>query len=598
MEQGLRDVHEFHIPVMGTGFTIDTPLHAARYGISSVVSLVDDILIEQMRAHYCREFNRPYQPIPSSDPDARADRIRAYLDLLHELIREQVAALRQSPFEPGSEITRYYSLLPDGALRDRYQEMLVCTDPSRKIALEAALREAVEPGRIDVNIMTKLDRIPYDAAGQKRDPRYSDAIAALRGFATSKVSAGVVFSAGLNAALYSALSEYADFMPDENGQSRKTVILKVSDYRSAMIQGRFLAKRGIWVSEYRVESGLNCGGHAFATQGNLLGPILAEFRDNRSQLQEHLHRDYVKALTVRGAAVPREARRLSVTVQGGIGTHEEHQSLIGHFALDRTGWGTPFLVVPDVTSVDEEHLQRLITAEQGDIVLSDSSPLGVPFWTLKTSASEVEKRRKIAAGHPGSGCPKGYLELSDELTEKPVCRASSTYQDLKLAAIEADTSLPQASKVLLQEQVLERACICHDLGGGVVLKHGIRKSAYPAICPSMSILHFKAIHTLEEMVGHIYGRWSLLKGQLRPHMFIRELSIYIDYLHRELERFTLSGGGRKLAYYEDFKQNLLEGISYYQNSFREYVHEQQDRFAQDLQQLKSRIEQMPIEIPG
>ena len=40
--------HSFHIPVMGTGFTIDTPLKVARYGISSVISLVDDVLIEQV----------------------------------------------------------------------------------------------------------------------------------------------------------------------------------------------------------------------------------------------------------------------------------------------------------------------------------------------------------------------------------------------------------------------------------------------------------------------------------------------------------------------------------------------------------------------
>ena len=30
----LRSAHTFHIPVMGTGFTIDTPLRVAKYGIS------------------------------------------------------------------------------------------------------------------------------------------------------------------------------------------------------------------------------------------------------------------------------------------------------------------------------------------------------------------------------------------------------------------------------------------------------------------------------------------------------------------------------------------------------------------------------------
>ena len=34
--------HTFHIPVMGTGFTIDTPLKVARYGVSSVIQIVDD----------------------------------------------------------------------------------------------------------------------------------------------------------------------------------------------------------------------------------------------------------------------------------------------------------------------------------------------------------------------------------------------------------------------------------------------------------------------------------------------------------------------------------------------------------------------------
>ena len=44
MENYLSQEHQFHIPVMGTAFTIDTPLKVARFGISSVVSLCDDEL--------------------------------------------------------------------------------------------------------------------------------------------------------------------------------------------------------------------------------------------------------------------------------------------------------------------------------------------------------------------------------------------------------------------------------------------------------------------------------------------------------------------------------------------------------------------------
>ena len=85
----------------------------------------------------------------------------------------------------------------------------------------------------------------------------------------------------MNPRLYGYIAQFDDFFPNENGYIKKKIILKVSDYRSAVIQGKFLAKKGLWISEYRIESGLNCGGHAFATDGYLMGPILAEFRDRR-----------------------------------------------------------------------------------------------------------------------------------------------------------------------------------------------------------------------------------------------------------------------------------------------------------------------------
>ena len=49
--------HKFHIPVMGLGFTIDTPVKIARYGINSAISIVEDNLIEQMREFYCNKLN-------------------------------------------------------------------------------------------------------------------------------------------------------------------------------------------------------------------------------------------------------------------------------------------------------------------------------------------------------------------------------------------------------------------------------------------------------------------------------------------------------------------------------------------------------------
>ena len=56
-------VHKFHIPVMGLAYTIDSPIKVARFGISSVISIVEDRLVEMMRRHYYPTINREYQPI-------------------------------------------------------------------------------------------------------------------------------------------------------------------------------------------------------------------------------------------------------------------------------------------------------------------------------------------------------------------------------------------------------------------------------------------------------------------------------------------------------------------------------------------------------
>ena len=117
--------HSFYIPVMGTGFTIDTPLFVAKYGISSVVSLVDDVLIEQMRKYWSEKFGESYEPISCKEEDARAKRITTYLNLLHKLIEKQIAEVKAAVFEPGSEITRYFEMLPEGQqLKKMYEEML------------------------------------------------------------------------------------------------------------------------------------------------------------------------------------------------------------------------------------------------------------------------------------------------------------------------------------------------------------------------------------------------------------------------------------------------------------------------------------------
>ena len=172
---------------MGTGFSIDTPLKVARYGISSVVSIMDDELAEQMREIYSRKHDLDFDGISERSEDKRARRITAYLNLLNDLVAEQVSELQNSAFEPGSEITRYFEMLPESALKDSYVEMLGLSTSEKKLEMQKTLRTRAIPGSIDVNIMTKLDRDAYGKNNTKLAPEFSDAMAALRGFSNSSL---------------------------------------------------------------------------------------------------------------------------------------------------------------------------------------------------------------------------------------------------------------------------------------------------------------------------------------------------------------------------------------------------------------------------
>ena len=577
---------------MGTGFSIDTPLRVAKYGISSVISLVDDVLIEQMRKLHCRKAEEPYEEISEKEEDARARRITAYLNLMDRLVRRQVQALQASPFEADSEITRYYEMLPDGPLKHAYSIMLTIADPAEKAREQLRLRRLAVPGSIDVNIMTKLDRDVY-RGGKKLPPEFCDAMAALRGYANSSLNSSIVFSAGMNARLYGYVAEFDDFFADQAGAFRKKVVLKVSDYRSAMVQGKFLAKRGVWVSEYRVESGLNCGGHAFATKGLLMGPILEEFRQGKSELHEKLYPIYAEALAAGGRPALQSPPEVRITAQGGIGTAEEDRFLLTYYRIDGTGWATPFLLVSEVTNVDEAHLHMLLDATDCDVHLSNASPLGIPFWTLRDSASEESRRQRIREGKPGSSCPKGFLVSNTEFTDVPICHASRAYQRRKLEHL-AEEGFSARQLPVVEEAVLAKACVCHEVGGTALLKNRIDLEAKPAVCCGPNVVNFSKIATLQEMVSHIYGRVSLLANPDRPHMFIRELAVYVDHLRKECEKCSLELSTRAPKYFREFKENLFSGIEYYRSRAEHFIEEKRDRFLNDLQRLREALEPILI----
>jgi len=558
--------HTFHIPVMGTGFTIDTPLKTAHFGIDSVVSLVDDKLMERLRKMYCEKFNLPFAEISEKIEDFRAKRIASYLNLLNELVNKKIEALKHAVAEKEAELKSYFCMLPDAAaIKEEFKKLM-----AKKAAFSdfvQLFKNSFSAGAIDVNIMTKLDRENY-VNNQKMPSEYNDAHAALRGFAMSELHSSVIFSAGMNPRLYSYIESFESFYPDKEGVFQKKITLKVSDYRSALIQGKFLAKKGLWVSEFRVESGLNCGGHAFATDGYLLGPILAEFRDHREELRQTLFAIYSKALEEKKKTIP-PALPIKLTVQGGVGTAEEHQFLLDHYKVDSVGWGTPFLLVPEVTNVDEETLQKLSAAKEDDLYLSNISPLGVPFNSLRGNSRDLDKEERIKKGIPGSPCPKKYLAFNKEYNEAGICVASRKYQALKLAELER-AGLPEKEHQRKFERITDKSCICSGLGTVALMVNDmdtIKEGFGVSICPGPNLAYFSKICTLAEMTDHIYGRANVISRTDRPHMFIKELGMYVDYLKNKLAEMVDEEKTRKEL--SSFIENLNAGLDYYTSLFGE-----------------------------
>lgn len=561
-------LHSFHIPVMGVAYTIDSPLRVAEYGISSVISLVDDLLMEKMRELYSKKFELPFTPISSSDFDARAKRITSYLNMMDTVIKAKVDELLNKKSKV--DLRRFSDLLPNTSAIKLELNRVIENQTNSTKEFWNRLKENLTSGLIDVNIMTKVDKENYHN-GEKLSDEYNDAHAALRGFAQSSLESSIVLSAGMNPKLYGYLEAFDDFYPNASFELKKKVTLKVSDFRSALIQGKFLAKKGIWISEYRIESGLNCGGHAFASDGLLLGPILQEFADNREMLVSSNFELYTKALTEKGKPVPTTPPELKISVQGGVGTHEEHQMLIDSYKVDSVGWGSPFLLVKEATCVDDDTRKRLADSREEDLYLSNISPLGVMFNNLRGSSKEVERDMLIAKGKPGSYCPKRYLALNKEYSERGECTASISFIKKKVDELK-EKNLPQAEYDKEYNKITEKSCLCIGLVTSAFIEHGIdggKDYNGITICPGPNTAYFTKEATLKEMVGHIYGTNNVLERTDRPHMFIKELTLYVSYLKDKVAESTAEINSKEAKFFSAFKDNLLKGIEYYKSFFTE-----------------------------
>lgn len=485
-------VHKIHIPVMGVCYTVDTPIRVAHLGLTSVISLVDDGLLEEYRMSYGERLGIDV----GSPQTTRIGRIRSYLDFMADEVArkfEWICGMRLArcvgdggvPCSGATcvdltEKDRYFLMLPaDSPLRAEYERVCGMRGLSR-VSAEMELTQKMEVGEIQANIMVNLN---HEEA----------ALDAVRGFAASKVCGSLVLSAGVNLGVFEEIAKHECFYRKGGASSsgatfangtgfavdtapQKKIILKVSDIRSAMIQSRYLAKKGLEVYEYRIESGVNCGGHAFCESKKLLPEVIREFVERKQELFETARgmiAKFAEGNTTANVVPPTEPAR--ITAQGGLCTAQEIEDVLT-LGADGVGVGTPFLLVLQATSCDAETRALLAAATRADVQLTHASPLGVPFMNLVTSTAAEACRRKTDAFFrsrsesaaspmgtspaktaetlapeilepalanvietaPGYPCRQHYLARTLPGFDHPVCMASREYVLHRLAEIDGE----------------------------------------------------------------------------------------------------------------------------------------------------------------
>ena len=525
---------------MGTGFSIDSALNIARYGISSTVSVVDDLMCRDAHIHHAIVNGDTYFP-PAEGENQIVAHIRDYLEYIDGVIQRDSAQLRSSPLEDTvGGLGRYYELLPpESELSGLYNEWQDATG-ERKAELEATLRSAAVPAEIDVNVMVLVNRTPY-VKGEPVPYDQADAFTAVQGFAEADINGSIVFSAGLNPKLYSYAADTGAFYPSEDGKTSKHVTLKVSDYRSAESQGRMFAKKGILVSEFRIESGENCGGHTFATKGKGMGPTLQEFVDNKDALYDMLVKLANKARKKRDIPLLGESEGFRVTYQGGLQSHDEVALLKNLYGIDGYGTGSSSLLVDEIANLDTEHVERLALARRDGFKHGGSSPTGIDFWILKSSQAEIDRQARVANGDFGYACTKGFLKLEPKMSDVPICTASKAYERKAVDFIE-ELDLSDEDRATLFDQVTDKLSICKMLGHGAEINYGNAEGKTPIVCSGPSAADFDRSYTLEEFMGHFYGIGDDIRAKERQngHVFVNELEIMIDSYSDVVDRHQLA----------------------------------------------------------
>ena len=117
------------------------------------------------------------------------------------------------------------------------------------------------------------------------------------------------------------------------------------------------------------------------------------------------------------------------------------------------------------------------------------------------------------------------------------------------------------------------------------------------ICPGPNMAYFDKEVSLSEMAKHIYGNAIVMTDENRPNLFVKELKMYIDYLMNEISETTADLTAGQIKKWNAFKNNMIEGIGFYQNLFStsNYFENSLNAIQNQLELYKTKI--LEIKIP-
>ena len=89
-----------------------------------------------------------------------------------------------------------------------------------------------------------------------------------------------------------------------------------------------------------------------------------------------------------------------------------------------------------------------------------------------------------------------------------------------------------------------------------------------SVCPGPNLAYFSKTMKLKEMVGHIYNKANVITSKTRPNMFMKELNIYMEYLKKQIKQLDSNVDIKQYKYLTKFTNNMLNGVTYYQELFK------------------------------